>query len=240
MHTRRQLLRHGVLPAVSTLAAAFMFGGSAEAATRNVPTRSHAPNPEVRFATNMGDFVVELYPDKAPRTVENFLRYVHEKHYDGTVFHRVIDNFMVQGGGYDTRLNEKPTHPPIAHEGRQAYTGGLRNTTGTLAMARTSDPNSAAAQFFINVKDNAFLDPVLIPPGDPVPRFEYQGRVYTNVPRASLMHAPQLYGYTVFGRVIGGMNVINRIKAVPTGAAGPFRSDVPLKPVVIHSAVQIK
>ena len=110
MHTRRQLLRHGVLPAVSALAAAFMFGGSAEAATRNVPTRSHAPNPEVRFATSMGDFVVELYPDKAPRTVENFLRYVHEKHYDGTVFHRVIDNFMVQGGGYDTLLNEK-THP---------------------------------------------------------------------------------------------------------------------------------
>jgi peptidyl-prolyl cis-trans isomerase A (cyclophilin A) len=132
--------------------------------------------PQVRFITNQGEFVVELYADKAPRTVENFLRYVRDKHYDGTIFHRVIENFMVQGGGYDQRYQQKPTRAPIAHEGREALArGGPLNLTGTLAMARTSDPNSASAQFFINVKDNDFLNPTPIPPGDPVPRFQYQG-----------------------------------------------------------------
>src|SRR5512140_2076668 len=131
--------------------------------------------PQVKFATTAGDFVIEVYPDKAPKTVENFLQYVKDKHYDGTVFHRVIDNFMVQGGGFDARYMEKPTRTPVPHEGREALAkGGARNVVGTVAMARTSDPNSATAQFFINVKDNAFLDPVVIPPGDPVPRFEYQ------------------------------------------------------------------
>ena len=156
--------------------------------------------PRVRLSTSLGDIVVELDPAKAPKTVENFLQYVKDKHYDGTVFHRVIDNFMVQGGGYDARYIEKPTRAPVAHEGREALAkGGPRNVVGTVAMARTSDPNSAGAQFFINVKDNAFLDPTVIPPGDPVPRFEYQGRVYENVPRSQLAGAPQLYGYTVFG-----------------------------------------
>jgi peptidyl-prolyl cis-trans isomerase A (cyclophilin A) len=107
-------------------------------------------------------------------------------------------------------------------------------------MARTSDPNSASAQFFINVKDNAFLDPVLIPPGDPVPRFEYQGRVYLNEARATLEKAPQLYGYTVFGKVVSGMDVIDRIKSMPTGPGGPFPSDVPTTPVVIQSATLVK
>jgi peptidyl-prolyl cis-trans isomerase A (cyclophilin A) len=111
---------------------------------------------------------------------------------------------------------------------------------GTLAMARTSDPNSATAQFFVNVKDNSFLDPVVIPSGDPVPRFEYQGRVHENVPRAQLTSAPQLFGYTVFGKVVSGMDVINKIKAVPTGAGGPFPSDVPKTPVVITSARLVK
>ena len=111
---------------------------------------------------------------------------------------------------------------------------------GRLAMARTSDPTSASAQFFINVKDNAFLDPTVIPPGDPVPRFEYQGRVYENVPRAQLTGAPQLYGYTVFGKVVSGMDVVNKIKATPTGASGPFPSDVPRTPVVITSAAIVK
>jgi peptidyl-prolyl cis-trans isomerase A (cyclophilin A) len=144
----------------------------------------------VRFSTTAGEFVVELYPDKAPKTVENFLQYVRDKHYDGTIFHRVIDNFMVQGGGYDASYIEKRTRAPVVHEGREALAkGGPRNVVGTLAMARTPDPNSASAQFFINVKDNAFLDPTLIPPGDPVPRFEYQGRVYENVPRANLSTA---------------------------------------------------
>jgi peptidyl-prolyl cis-trans isomerase A (cyclophilin A) len=197
--------------------------------------------PKVKFATSAGDFVVEVYPDKAPKTVENFLQYVKDRHYDGTIFHRVIDNFMVQGGGYDARYMQKPTRPPVPHEGREALAkGGSRNVVGTLAMARTNDPNSASAQFFINVKDNAFLDPIVIPPGDPVPRFEYQGRVYENVPRSQLTAAPQLYGYTVFGKVTSGMEVINKIKSMPTGAGGPFPSDVPKTPVTITSATLLK
>jgi peptidyl-prolyl cis-trans isomerase A (cyclophilin A) len=168
--------------------------------------------PKVKFATTAGDFVVEVYPDKAPKTVENFLQYVQDKHYDGTVFHRVIDNFMIQGGGYDAKFAQKPTRPPVAHEGREALAkGGPRNTVGTLAMARTSDPNSATAQFFVNVKDNAFLDPSSSSPG-----------------------------YTVFGKVTSGMDVINKIKTLPTGAAGPFPSDVPKTPVVITSATLVK
>jgi peptidyl-prolyl cis-trans isomerase A (cyclophilin A) len=200
-----------------------------------------ADAPRVKFTTTAGDFVIEVYPDKAPKTVENFLQYVKDKHYDGTVFHRVIDNFMVQGGGFDAKYVQKPTRPPVAHEGREALAkGGAKNVVGTVAMARTSDPNSASAQFFINVKDNAFLDPTPIPPGDPVPRFEYQGRVYENTPRAQLMNAPQLYGYTVFGKVVSGMDVVNSIKATPTGAGGPFPSDVPKTPIIINSATLVK
>jgi len=217
--------------AMLALSLALAAGGSAFAADA----------PQVRFTTSAGEFVVEVYPDKAPKTVENFLRYVTDKHYDGTIFHRVIDNFMVQGGGYDKRYAQKPTRAPVPHEGREALAkGGPKNVRGTLAMARTSDPNSASAQFFINVKDNSFLDPVLIPPGDPVPRFEYQGRVYLNEPRATLEKAPQLYGYTVFGRVVSGMDVIDRIKSMPTGPGGPFPSDVPTTPVVIESATLVK
>jgi peptidyl-prolyl cis-trans isomerase A (cyclophilin A) len=197
--------------------------------------------PRVKFATTAGDFVVEVYPDKAPKTVENFLQYVKDKHYDGTVFHRVIDNFMVQGGGFDTSYVQKPTRAPVVHEGREALAkGGSKNVVGTLAMARTNDPNSATAQFFINVKDNAFLDPTVIPPGDPVPKFEFQGRVYENVPRAQLVNSPQLFGYTVFGKVVSGMDVVNKIKAMPTGPAGPLPSDVPKTQVVINSATLVK
>ena len=197
--------------------------------------------PRVKFITSMGEFVVEVYPDKAPKTVDNFLQYVRDKHYDGTVFHRVISNFMVQGGGYDARYREKPSRAPVAHEGREALSkGGARNTVGTLAMARTNDPHSATAQFFINVRDNAFLDPVLIPDGDPVARFEYGGRTYENVPRANLLNAPQLFGYTVFGTVVSGMEVVERIKAVPTGAGGPFPTDVPRTQVIIQSATLVK
>ena len=191
----------------------------------------------VKFVTSEGEFVVEVYPDKAPKTVANFLQYVNDKHYDGTVFHRVISNFMVQGGGFDARYNQKPTRAPVLHEGREALAkGGDKNTVGTLAMARTNDPQSATAQFFINVKDNDFLNPTPIPPGDPVPRFEYQGRVYENTPRAQLLNAAQLFGYTVFGKVVSGMEVVNKIKSVPTGAGGPFPSDVPKTPVLIISA----
>jgi peptidyl-prolyl cis-trans isomerase A (cyclophilin A) len=197
--------------------------------------------PRVKFNTTMGDFVIEVYPDKAPKTVENFLQYVKDKHYDGTVFHRVIDNFMIQGGGFDAKFTEKKTRAPVLHEGREALAkGGPRNVVGTVAMARTNDPHSAGAQFFINVKDNAFLDPTPIPPGDPVPRFEYQGRVYENTPRANLLNAPQLFGYTVFGKVVSGMDVVQKIKAVPTGAAGPFQTDVPKTPVLVNSATLVK
>ena len=193
--------------------------------------------PRVKFVTSEGEFVVEVYPDKAPKTVANFLQYVNDKHYDGTVFHRVISNFMVQGGGFDARYQQKPTRSPVLHEGREAMAkGGDKNNVGTLAMARTNDPQSATAQFFINVKDNDFLNPTPIPPGDPVPRFEYQGRVYENTPRAQLLNAAQLFGYTVFGKVVSGMDVVNKIKSVPTGAGGPFPSDVPKTPVLIISA----
>jgi peptidyl-prolyl cis-trans isomerase A (cyclophilin A) len=169
-------------------------------------------NPKVKFSTTAGDFVVELYPDKAPKTVENFLHYVKDKHYDGTIFHRVIENFMVQGGGFDAHYVEKKTRPPVVHEGREALAkGGLRNVVGTLVMARTNDPNSATAQFFINVKDNAFLDPT-----------------------------SQLFGYTVFGKVVSGMDVVEKIKSVPTGAGGPFPTDVPKTPILINSATLVK
>lgn len=168
--------------------------------------------PRVKFATSAGDFVLELYPDKAPKTVENFLQYVQGKHYDGTIFHRVINNFMIQGGGYDASYAEKKTRAPVAHEGREALAkGGARNVVGTVAMARTSDPQSATAQFFINVKDNASLDP-----------------------------NSQQFGYTVFGQVVLGMDVVQKIKTTPTGAGGPFASDVPKTPILIKSATLVK
>ncbi len=195
---------------------------------------------KVRISTSLGDIDAELYADKAPKTVANFLQYVKDKHYNGTVFHRVIAGFMVQGGGYDAQYKEKKTRPPVQHEGRQALAAGLKNTTGTLAMARTNDPQSATAQFFINVVDNAFLDPSSIPDGDPVAKFEYQGRVYENIARAQLMNAPQLYGYTVFGKVTSGMDVVQKIRTTPTGAGGPFPSDVPKTPVLIQSITLLK
>jgi cyclophilin family peptidyl-prolyl cis-trans isomerase len=164
--------------------------------------------PRVKLVTSAGEIVVEVYPDKAPKTVENFLQYVRDKHYDGTIFHRVIGNFMIQGGGYDQRYMERPTRAPVVHEGREALAkGGPRNTVGTIAMARTNVPNSATSQFFINVVDNGFLDP-----------------------------NPQQPGYTVFGRVVSGMEVVQRIKAVPTSSGGPFATDVPRTAIVIQSA----
>jgi peptidyl-prolyl cis-trans isomerase A (cyclophilin A) len=194
----------------------------------------------VKIATSEGEIVAELYPAKAPKTVANFLQYVKDKHYEGTVFHRVISSFMVQGGGFDAKYNERKTRPPVAHEGRESLAAGLKNQTGTLAMARTNDPQSATAQFFINVTDNAFLDPTPIPEGDPVKRFEFQGRVYDNVPRANLLNAPQLFGYTVFGKVVSGMDVVQKIKSAPTGAGGPFPSDVPKTPILINSITLLK
>jgi len=172
-------------------------------------------NPQVKFVTSAGEFVVEVYPDKTPKTAENFLNYVRDGHYNGTIFHRVIYNFMIQGGGYDSKYNEKATRPPIKHEGVEAKANGApHNTTGTLSMARTNNPHSATAQFFINVKDNDFLD--------------HQSAT------------PQGWGYVAFGKVISGMDVVNRIKQLPTGPGGPFPSDVPQTQVLIQSATLVK
>ena len=163
-------------------------------------------DPTVEVVTNHGTFVIALDPAKAPKSVANFLRYVDGKHYDGTIFHRVIPTFMVQGGGYDVMYEKKPTHAPVQNEADN----GLPNTRGTVAMARTSDPHSATAQFFVNVTDNAFLD--------------------------HKAKDAQGWGYTVFGRVIEGMEVVDKIKAVKTGAAGPFAKDAPLDAVMIKHA----
>jgi len=171
--------------------------------------------PQVKFTTSAGEFVIELYPDKAPNTVENFLAYVRDGHYNGLIFHRVINNFMIQGGGYDARYMEKPTRPPIKHEGVEVKAkGGPTNTVGTIAMARTNNPHSASSQFFINVNNNEFLN--------------------HSAPSA------QGWGYVAFGKVVSGMEVINKIKTTPTGAGGPFPSDVPQTQVVIQSAALVK
>ncbi len=210
------------------------------ASSAQTPAQPSGTVSKVRISTSVGDIEAELYADKAPKTVANFLQYAKDKHYDGTIFHRVIAGFMVQGGGYDAQYKEKKTRAPVQHEGRQALAAGLKNTTGTLAMARTNDPQSATSQFFINVVDNAFLDPTPIPDGDPVAKFEYQGRVYENVARAQLLGATQLYGYTVFGKVTSGMDVVQKIRSTPTGSGGPFPSDVPKTPILIQSITLLK
>ncbi|HRD54797.1 MAG TPA: peptidylprolyl isomerase [Parachlamydiaceae bacterium] len=156
----------------------------------------------VLMRTSMGDIKIELYEDKAPESVKNFLSYVNEGFYNGTIFHRVIDNFMIQGGGFTKDFKQKETHAPIVNEANN----GLKNEVGTLAMARTSVVNSATSQFFINVKGNSFLD--------------YQG------------DSPSLYGYAVFGKVIDGMDVVNKIKKAATGSYGPHQ-DVPKETIEI-------
>ena len=171
-----------------------------------VPSGALAADPQVDLRTSAGTIRIELYPAKAPKTVENFLQYVRDGHYNGTMFHRVIDGFMVQGGGFDASFKQKPVRKPIANEAKAGVNAGLKNEVGTLAMARTSDPDSATAQFFINVNDNAFLN-WGDPKGDGV-------------------------GYAVFGKVVSGMDVVTRIAKTPTGSGGPFQRDVP-RPVVI-------
>jgi peptidyl-prolyl cis-trans isomerase B (cyclophilin B) len=183
----------------------FFLSAAAAAVTPN----ALAADPQVDVRTSAGTIRIELYPAKAPKTVENFLQYVRDGHYNGTIFHRVIDGFMVQGGGFGANFKQKPTRPPVVNEAQSAVKGGLKNEMGTLAMARTSDPNSATAQFFINVADNSFLNW-----GDP--------RGDGN-------------GYAVFGRVVSGQDVVTKIAKTPTGPGGPFPSDVPRQPVVIES-----
>jgi peptidyl-prolyl cis-trans isomerase B (cyclophilin B) len=184
-----------------SLAALLLLGLSGQATAAE-------PNPQVVLQTSKGDIVIELYPEKAPLTVANFLQYVDDGFYDGTLFHRVIDGFMIQGGGFTDAMEQKPTRAPVANEADN----GLRNTIGTLAMARTSDPHSATAQFFINVASNSSLD------------FREK--------------TPRAWGYAVFGRVLQGMEVVQAIKEVKTGSRGPFR-DVPQESVQILKASRL-
>jgi len=163
-------------------------------------------NTIVIIETNHGSFNIELDAARAPKTVANFLRYVDDKHYDGTIFHRVISGFMIQGGGYDASYQKKAVQSPVENEADN----GVLNKLGTVAMARTGDPHSATAQFFVNVADNASLN--------------HKAKIDRD------------WGYAVFGKVVAGMDVVDRIKAVRTGAHGPFSKDAPVEPVVIHSA----
>lgn len=167
-------------------------------------------NPEVVIQTSLGNITVELYPDKAPKTVANFLQYVDDGFYTNTLFHRVIDGFMIQGGGFTPQFERKPTRAPIMNEADN----GLKNERGTIAMARTVDPNSATTQFYINVVDN--------------PNLDFKDKT------------PNGWGYTVFGKVIKGMDVVDAIKSQPTGPGGPFQRDVPTIPVVILGISRVK
>ena len=179
-----------------------------DAALATGPERPIPGKPRVLIQTSEGDITLELEPQKAPLTVENFLQYVRDGHYDGTIFHRVIKDFMIQGGGFDARFKQRPTRPPIEN----AAANALSNKRGTIAMARTSNPHSATAQFFINTVDNPHLD----------------FRAPT----------PVSWGYTAFGRVINGIDVVDRIGNLPTGSGGQFRSDVPRPVVEIkHAAI---
>jgi len=167
-----------------------------------------AADPQVDLKTNLGTIRLELYPAKAPKTVENFLQYVKDGHFSGTIFHRVIDGFMIQGGGFDKSYKQKPTRAPIENEAKN----GLKNDLGTIAMARTSAPHSASAQFFINGKNNDFLNNA---------------------------NAQDGWGYTVFGKVVSGMDVVTKISKTPTGPGGPFPTDAPREMVVIESATLV-
>lgn len=172
-------------------------------------TMKNSKHPIVLLKTTMGDIKLELYPDKAPITVANFLDYVKSGQYNNTIFHRVIEGFMIQGGGFTKEMVQKPTKAPIKNEAQN----GLQNKRGTVAMARTNEVNSASSQFFINVVDNDFLN--------------YRSP------------APREYGYCVFGKVISGMDVVDKIRAVKTGSNGPFQ-DVPKEPVEILSATEVE
>jgi cyclophilin family peptidyl-prolyl cis-trans isomerase len=173
-----------------------------------VPAAFAADNPKVVFETSMGNITMELYPGKAPVTVKNFLSYVDKGYYSGTIFHRVIDGFMIQGGGFDKNYMRKDTDPPIKIEADN----GLSNARGTVAMARTMDPNSATAQFFINLVDNKRLD--------------FTAKTETG------------WGYAVFGKVVDGMAVVDKIAKLKTGPGGPFEKDVPSPQVEILKAYQ--
>jgi cyclophilin family peptidyl-prolyl cis-trans isomerase len=174
-----------------------------------IASGANAQNPQVEMRTSMGVIVLELQPENAPETVKNFLQYVKDGFYNGTIFHRVISDFMIQGGGFTADLAAKKTRDPIKHEGGN----GLRNQVGTIAMARTADPNSATSQFFINVVDNQMLD------------FRGPG--------------PQEVGYCVFGRVIKGLDVVNKIRSVETTVRGPHQN-LPVKTITIEKVTVLE
>ena len=183
---------------------------AATAAFAFAATTAFAANPQVELDTTAGVIRIELYPDAAPKTVANFLDYVKANFYDGTQFHRVIDGFMIQGGGFTADFAQKPTRPPVPIEAESSSKAGLLNVPGTVSMARTSDPNSATSQFFINVNDNKFLN-----------------------------YSPSNPGYTVFGKVIAGMDIVTKIAKSQTGSGGPFPKDVPVEKVIITKAVVV-
>jgi cyclophilin family peptidyl-prolyl cis-trans isomerase len=199
-------MRRAALGALAAVLAIVSFLASAQQDQSAAPAAASAGS-RVRFDTSMGSFVVRLYPERAPLTVENFLRYVREGHYDGTIFHRVIDNFVIQGGGYIPDYTSKDVHAPIPNESGN----GLVNRRGTLGLARTENPHSGSAQFFINLADNAELNPL-----------------------------PSRWGYAVFGEVIDGMDVVDRIGHVATGKVGPFKGDAPLRQVLIEKATLLE
>jgi len=192
--------------AAALLLPATLFAQETPAAAAE-PAATVAANPRVTLTTNQGDIVIEVAADKAPLSAQNFLQYVADGHYNGTIFHRVIDGFMIQGGGFTADLQQKPVRAAIQNEANN----GLSNVRGSVAMARTGEPHSAQAQFFINVADNPRLD------------FVSEQSGFT-------------WGYAVFGRVVEGMDVVDRIRATPTGAQGPFAKDVPTQPVIIERA----
>jgi peptidyl-prolyl cis-trans isomerase A (cyclophilin A) len=200
MRARHRTLKPRTLIVALAAASALLLLARPAARADDLPSS----NPEVRVTTNMGSFVIELYPDRAPLTVANFLRYVHEGFYTNTLFHRVVANFVIQGGGHDATppYALKPTYPPVVNESGN----GLQNTRGTVGLARAAGPHTGNAQFYVNLVDNPELDPL-----------------------------PTRWGYAVFGQVVQGMDVVDRIGVVPTGAMGPFKSDAPLKPVIIQS-----
>jgi peptidyl-prolyl cis-trans isomerase B (cyclophilin B) len=189
------------------LFALLVAGCGEQTETQTTGSVSDTNKPTVLIQTSKGDIVIELYPDKAPKSVENFLNYVDDGFYDGTIFHRVIDGFMIQGGGFTPAMEKKQTRPPVINEADN----GLRNIVGTIAMARTMDPHSATAQFFINVANNSSLD------------FREK--------------TPRAWGYAVFGRVIKGMEVVSAIKGVATTTQGGYR-DVPAEPVIIQKVAR--
>lgn len=208
LHPKARLLRNIGMAACLSIAGIFQGSATANPLTSTEGT-SMSTTPRVKLQTSQGDLLIELNQEKAPESVANFLNYVNKGFYDGTVFHRVINNFMIQGGGFEVGMKQKPADAPVKNEADN----GLKNEKYTLAMARTSDPHSATAQFFINVADNDFLN-------------------FT-------APTPNGWGYAVFGKVIEGTEVVDALKAVPTGTKG-FHQDVPTTDVIIEKATVVE